>query len=205
VIEQPAGAKPDEIFPIGRWIAGHNPTNTAGPSITRPDELEWLNSFVKQDMEVLEVGTFCGSTVSVLADRNPRARFTAVDWVRHKGAMERWCLIGVNLLSRENVRFFRGTDREFFDLCRADTFDLIFLDGGHEYQTVADQLHHCLRIAKTDALVIVHDTGHPRYPGPEQAVWRAIQSGAYYHLDRQSNAWALRIDSKALAALEGKI
>ena len=39
----------------------------------------------------------------------------------------------------------------------ADGFDFIFIDGGHDYETIATDTAHALQMAKSDAIIIWHD------------------------------------------------
>jgi predicted O-methyltransferase YrrM len=58
-------------------------------------------------------------------------------------------------------------------------FDLVFVDGGHEYDTARADIANARRIAKPGALIVVDDV-IPWYPwgvGPHQAWREALASG----------------------------
>jgi predicted O-methyltransferase YrrM len=58
-------------------------------------------------------------------------------------------------------------------------FDLVFVDGGHEYETARADIVNAGRIAKSGALIVVDDV-IPWYPwgvGPHQAWQEAVESG----------------------------
>jgi predicted O-methyltransferase YrrM len=61
----------------------------------------------------------------------------------------------------------------------ARRFDLVFVDGGHEYDIATADIHNASRIAKPGALIVVDDL-IPWYPwgvGPYQAWQEAVASG----------------------------
>lgn len=61
----------------------------------------------------------------------------------------------------------------------AELFDLVFVDGGHEYETARADIANAARIAKPGALIVVDDV-IPWYPwgvGPHQAWHEALDSG----------------------------
>jgi len=72
-----------------------------------------------------------------------------------------------------------GTSLQTLPAYEADQFDLVFVDGGHEYEVAAADIHNAARIAKPNGLVIVDDLV-PWYPwgvGPTQAWEEAIGEG----------------------------
>jgi predicted O-methyltransferase YrrM len=60
-----------------------------------------------------------------------------------------------------------------------ELFDLVFVDGGHEYEVAAADIRNARRIAKPRALIVVDDV-IPWYPwgvGPHQAWREAVDAG----------------------------
>ena len=60
-----------------------------------------------------------------------------------------------------------------------DRFDLVFVDGGHEYEVATADIHNASLIAKPNGLVVVDDLV-PWYPwgvGPSQAWQEAVNNG----------------------------
>lgn len=61
----------------------------------------------------------------------------------------------------------------------AGQFDLVFVDGGHEYEVALADIHNANHIAKPGALIVVDDV-IPWYPwgvGPHRAWQEALESG----------------------------
>jgi predicted O-methyltransferase YrrM len=72
-----------------------------------------------------------------------------------------------------------GTSLKTLPAYEPDVFDLVFVDGGHEYEVAAADIRNAARIAKPNGLVIVDDLV-PWYPwgvGPTQAWEEAVGSG----------------------------
>ena len=49
-------------------------------------------------------------------------------------------------------------------------FDLIFLDAGHQYQSVVEDIKAWFPLIKKDGFLTGHDYGEKHYPGVEKAV-----------------------------------
>ncbi|MFI6096480.1 O-methyltransferase [Lentzea sp. NPDC051213] len=72
-----------------------------------------------------------------------------------------------------------GTSLKTLPAYEAGQFDLVFVDGGHEYEVAAADIRNAARIAKPNGLVIVDDLV-PWYPwgiGPTQAWEEAVGDG----------------------------
>lgn len=61
----------------------------------------------------------------------------------------------------------------------AGMFDLVFVDGGHEYEVAAADIRNAHRLARTGGILVVDDLTpwHPWGAGPAQAWYEAIESG----------------------------
>jgi predicted O-methyltransferase YrrM len=107
------------------------------------------------------------TVVSFELDRR-RGVELAKDFVdaRYPGRHE--MIIGSSL---DTVPEFAGT--------RDDKFDLLFVDGGHDYEIAAADIRNVIKIAKSGAIVIVDDLT-PWFPwgaGPAQAWYEAVDLG----------------------------
>lgn len=75
-------------------------------------------------------------------------------------------------------------------------FDVIFIDGGHQYPIVKADIENCKRLAHDQTLLLVDDTvRNPKWnknhnKGPTQAWFEAIESGQVIELGFQDYAWA---------------
>lgn len=96
-------------------------------------------------------------------------------------------LIGVDLLRHPyRARIVRGLAREYrgrYTLLAMATkraaekvadgsLDFIFIDAGHGYTAVHDDIHRWHRKVHSGGWILGHDYGHPKYPGVARAVNR---------------------------------
>ena len=72
-----------------------------------------------------------------------------------------------------------GDSRQTVPRYEAERFDLVFVDGGHEYEIAAADIANAARLAKPGGLIVVDDLV-PWYPwgeGPYRAWQEALDSG----------------------------
>lgn len=75
-------------------------------------------------------------------------------------------------------------------------FDVIFIDGGHQYSVVKADIENSKRFAHPQTLLLVDDTVRkPKWnknpnKGPTQAWMEAVQSGQVVELGSQDYGWA---------------
>jgi predicted O-methyltransferase YrrM len=62
---------------------------------------------------------------------------------------------------------------------KAGTFDVVFVDGGHEYEVAAADIHNAARLARPGGILVVDDLTpwHLWGAGPAQAWYEAIDEG----------------------------
>ena len=107
------------------------------------------------------------NVVSFELDRRAAVEF-AKDFVDQRYPGRHELVIGD---SRETVPAYADT--------QGGRFDLVFVDGGHEYETAAADIANARRLAKPGGLVVVDDL-IPWFPwgvGPAQAWQEAIDNG----------------------------
>jgi len=74
------------------------------------------------------------------------------------------------------MRFFpqlhivKTTSLKASQLFDEEYFDLVFLDAGHQYQSVVEDIDAWLPLVKEGGLISGHDYGARHYPGVKKAV-----------------------------------
>jgi hypothetical protein len=93
-----------------------------------------------------------------------------------------------NLINRvsDRIKFYNDKSEIVFETFKEDPFDLIFIDGMHEYTHVIDDIYSCLNFLNPNGIIIVHDVNpinKPDYmsnkletPGLEWCgdVWKSV-------------------------------
>lgn len=98
--------------------------------------------------EVLEIGVFKGATsMSMIWDG---INYTGIDIEDHRE----------NVVKQEmkGQKFILGNSLDVIPKLPAHHYDLIFIDGNHEYKHVMEEFKLCERVIKKGGLILFHDT-----------------------------------------------
>ena len=58
---------------------------------------------------------------------------------------------------KNNINIIKGNSNEVLKKIKIDTFDYVFLDGGHKYETVINDLINLTQVIKHDGVVVCDD------------------------------------------------
>ena len=129
-----------------------------------------------RDKRVLEIGSYCGKSTICMArtaeyvlsidphdgrgtpEAKPTHQAFKYNLARHSVAGKVDSLIG----TLENVGIKSYTDSAAF-------FDLIFIDGAHDYASVASDITNALPLLSDDGILAFHD--YRRHPGEHDGRW----------------------------------
>jgi len=78
-----------------------------------------------------------------------------------------------------NVKLIKGNSLEVLPKIDLKIFDMIFVDGGHSYETVKSELSHILKNVKNNCLVVCDDYTLLETPGVKKAIDEAIIDYSY--------------------------
>lgn len=96
-----------------------------------------------QAKSYLELGLYHGETITKVANNNPQCLCTGVD---------------MNPLTFLPVfRFYQSTSDDFWKQ-NQDTYDVIFIDADHSYESVLRDLNKALGCLNAHGLILLHDT-----------------------------------------------
>jgi hypothetical protein len=148
-------------------------------------ELAWLATQATNRYRIVEIGSWVGRSTRALAD-NTKGVVTAVDtWdgmdttVTDQraydsvlvGKPEDWLLnqFKNNMRGLKNVRIMQMTSLEAAVALKRETFDMIFIDGSHNYEAVKADILAWQPLLAKGGLLCGHDY-EPQFPGLIQAV-----------------------------------
>lgn len=149
----------------------------ATPGYMEPSELTWLAQQASCSHLIAEIGCWQGRSTRVLADHTPGTVF-AID--HFLGVPELlyeltdrppyWLYknFTMHLIDRENVVPIRKSSREAARLLSALRFDMVFIDGDHEYQSVCEDIRWWTPLVASGGILCGHD--YQDAIGVEQAV-----------------------------------
>ena len=77
-----------------------------------------------------------------------------------------------DLLSKfkNNIHLIKGNSNKVLPKIDMSKIDFVFLDGGHEYETVINDLKHCLEVLKNGGTVLCDDYDLQQAPGVRRAI-----------------------------------
>lgn len=139
----------------------------AWQSATRPADVREILRLAAGRRRVAELGTATGWTAASLALADPRRRVISFDPVvqEHRAAYLGLLAAGV----RARIELHEATGDAGAALA-GEPVDFLFIDSTHERAgTVAEVEAWRPRLAP-DALIVLHDYGHPAFPGVAEAV-----------------------------------
>lgn len=152
-----------------------------------PVELLWLAEQAACATNLVEIGSWCGRSARALAE-NTQGRLTCVDmWsadtdsatapefekgiTEHDGNLEwTWDEFRFNMIGLGNVGAIRLPSVEAVKIVPPEmTFDFIFIDGAHDYESVKADLDAWLPKLSPGGMIAGHDYDHG-WPGVVNAV-----------------------------------
>jgi predicted O-methyltransferase YrrM len=119
-----------------------------------------INLTTKPNINVLEIGFNAGHSADTFLKNNASLKLTSFDlgqYAYNKSAKD---FIDSNYPERHTLIYGDSTVTipEFINNNPYTRFDLIFIDGGHEYSIVKADMENCMRLSTKDTIVIVDDT-----------------------------------------------
>ena len=80
---------------------------------------------------------------------------------------------------KKNVNIIRGNSNEVLKKINLDGIDYVFLDGGHKYETVRNDLENLTQIVNNNGVILCDDYNLPYAPGIKKAIDEYVLSKNY--------------------------
>jgi predicted O-methyltransferase YrrM len=133
---------------------------------------------------VMEIGFNAGHSAEIFLKNNEKVKVTSFDIGLHDYLSTAKQYIDTTFPCRHTLVLGDSTITiPDIVACKTITFDVIFIDGGHEYHTAIADLTNCRRLATPNTIVILDDTcfthgwqaGHTI--GPTKAWMECVANG----------------------------
>ena len=110
----------------------------------------------KPTIHAMEIGFNAGHSAELFLQSNKDLILTSFDLGHHPYVLAAKEYIDLTYPKRHAL--ILGDSRITVPLYNHTTFDIIFIDGGHEYETAKTDMENCLRLAHKDTIIILDDT-----------------------------------------------
>jgi len=126
-----------------------------------PQQVEDLISLTNEpNINVMEIGFNAGHSAEVFLQNNKHLTLTSFDLGIHNYGRTAKEYIDATYPNRHTLILgdSRTTIPIFLNNNKDTKFDVIFIDGGHDYQIAKADMENCLHLAHKDTIVILDDT-----------------------------------------------
>ena len=152
-----------------------------------------INLTNKPNINMMEIGFNAGHSAEVFLQNNKQLNLTSFDLGHHNYVTTGKEYIDMTYPNRHTL--ILGDSREtipnFIKENPNKKFDIIFIDGGHDYEIADTDMKNCFHLAHKDTIVIIDDTmftiGWERFYtiGPTRTWTEHIQQNKIIELNRK--------------------
>ena len=80
---------------------------------------------------------------------------------------------------KQNIHLIKGNSNQLLKKMDMSKIDYVFLDGGHAYETVKNDLENCIPVIDNDGTVLCDDYNLSHAPGVKKAIDEFIEINQY--------------------------
>ena len=180
-------------MPITEFLNSNGFYHFEGNSREVPGQMrDLIRLTTTPNINIMEIGFNAGHSAELFLKNNPSATLTSFDLGIHSYVPVAKSYIDSTYSNRHLL--FLGDSRvsvpEFVKDYPKMVFDVIFIDGGHDYEISSADIENCRRLANKDTIVIMDDTSYVDGPkaeytlGPTRAWREYVESGKIIELGK---------------------
>jgi hypothetical protein len=189
----------DPLIELNRWHGWTGLSTMEG--FMRPGQAEWVRKLLDDSPDIqniAEVGFNGGHSSFAMLEARKDVKVTSFDIGLH--SYVRNTAEYIDGLFPDRHRLVLGdstrTVPDYAGNAKDDKFDLIFIDGGHDFDTAMADLINMHRLASGDCVVVMDDynPAQPWGKGPTQAWDNAVRDGLVYQqgiFSADNRTWAV--------------
>jgi predicted O-methyltransferase YrrM len=149
------------IMSITSFLKHRGLKPTDGYSQQVPEQVKDLIELSNNpNINVMEIGFNAGHSAEVFLENNKSLTLTSFDLGVHNYVTTAKEYIDATYPNRHNLILgdSKTTIPNYVENNKTIKFDVIFIDGGHDYETAKADMENCLHLAHKDTIVILDDT-----------------------------------------------
>jgi len=147
-------------MPIKEFLDSKGVNIVEGYSQQIPQQVIDLIQLTKNSLNVMEIGFNGGHSAELFLENNKNINLVSFDLGEHNYILPAKEYIDNVYPNRHTL--ILGDSRlsvpNYFKNNKGVTFDVIFIDGGHEYHIAKADMYNCFHLAHKDTIVILDDT-----------------------------------------------
>ena len=168
---------------LNDYLKEHGFTQLEGNSNEVPEQQKDLMKLTANVVHIMEIGFNAGHSADLILKNNPKAQLVSFDLGCHDYVLVAKEYIDKTYPGRHRLILgdSRSSVKNFIKENPNQIFQVIFIDGGHEYSIAQADLNNCKRLAVRDTLVLMDDViynpgwFHQHTYGPSQ-VWQEART-----------------------------
>ena len=125
-----------------------------------PDQVvDLINLTSFPNIKIMEIGFNAGNSAEVILKNNPQSTLVSFDIGYHDYVEHSKKYIDFMYPNRHTLIIGNSVYKvpEFIENNKGIVFDVIFIDGGHDYETAKHDFENSLKLANEDTIIILDD------------------------------------------------
>ena len=82
---------------------------------------------------------------------------------------------------KKNIHLIKGNSNKILKKIDMSKIEFVFLDGGHDYETVKNDLNNCIEVIENDGTILCDDYNLSYAPGVKQAIDEFVEKNEFYY------------------------
>ena len=151
-----------------------------------------VGSYLQRPLKMIEIGSYMGESAMMFATSHLFSKICCIEpfhgYEEFNDIMEyTWKQVERqfqhNTHPFESIKLYQGLSYDLVDSFEDDTFDFVYIDGSHEYESVKRDIQLYLPKLRKGGVIAGHDYNEGEWPGVVRAVNETVGKPDKTYLD----------------------